>query len=150
MITTEIMAKLQLFHLYVKHWGGEKSLLSGLEDWENIKRGMLWMGYLLWVASLPKHSQEKSAACIRMVMARWGERQGVYARSSNPKPYSNLTFLDKKKLQRRKGGDSITHQQSDKYLKGCNRAVGTLVASTWKELNPGFLAFYWSCHEYLP
>lgn len=41
MITTEIMAKLQLFHLYVKHWGGEKTLLSGLEDCENIKRGVM-------------------------------------------------------------------------------------------------------------
>lgn len=37
---------------------------------------------------------------------------------------SNLTFPDKKKLQRRKGGDSIAHQQSDKYLK---RATGQLV-----------------------
>lgn len=28
-------------------------------------------------------------------MARWGERQGVYAKSSNPKLNLNLTFLDK-------------------------------------------------------
>lgn len=100
MITTGIMAKLHLFHLYVKHWGGGKSFLSGLEDCKKIKRGILRKGYLLWVASLPKHSQDKSTARRWMVMARQGERQGVYAKSSNPKPYLKLTFLDKKKKDR--------------------------------------------------
>lgn len=132
MITTGIMAKLHLFHLYVKHWGGGKSFLSGLEDCKKIKRGTLRKGYLLWVASLPKHSQDKSTARRWMVMARQGERQGVYAKSSNPKPYLKLTFLDKKKKrQRRKGSESIPHQQSDKYLKGAT----------------GQLAVWWHPHE---
>lgn len=109
---------------FIPHWGGEKPLLSGLEDCEDNKRGMLWMGYLLWVASLPKHPQDIHAAHRWMVMARWGERQGVHAKSSDPKPYSNLTLIDKKKLQRTKGGDSTAHQQSDKYLK---EATGQLV-----------------------
>lgn len=39
----------------------------------------------------------KTSARRWMAMARWGERQGVQAKSSNPKPYSNLTLIDNKK-----------------------------------------------------
>lgn len=109
------MAKLDLFHLYVKHWGGVKSCL---EDCEDIKRGYVMDGISVVGCQLAKTRPRNKHSHRHMVMARWGKSQGVCAKSSNPKPYSNLTFLDKKKLQRRKGGDSTAHQQSHKYLKG--------------------------------
>lgn len=63
-------------------------------------------GMSVVAASLPKCLQDLSAASRWMVMARWTERQGVYAKPSNPKLNLNLTFLDKSD----RGGKVVTVQ----------------------------------------
>lgn len=130
MITTGITAKLHLFHLF--HTGVGRNPFCLVQKIVRTLKEVCY-GWDLCYGLPSCQDTPKTSARRWMAMARWGERQGVQAKSSNPKPYSNLTLIDnnKKKNHRRKGDDSMAHQQSAKYLKG----------------EKGQLALWWHPHE---